>query len=135
VFSTQDVLVGIVIEIDQFIAPPNEHWLPRGQNNSNAGAQALRPQFNRPQGCFGPVNSAHERTQFSSPCKQDFRGQGPVGRLQICLIFVAVSIERNVALLVRAQMIYLGGQLAGRPGDACEHNTHQGGPGFQPLAL
>ena len=46
-FGTHRLAIGIVIELDEFQSPPNEHRVERGENKSNRNPKTLRSCFRR----------------------------------------------------------------------------------------
>ena len=68
--AAEDTFVGVVVEVDEFIAPPDEHRLARRQDNANAGPQILRPGADGSKGRFRPVLGAHQFAKFAASTKK-----------------------------------------------------------------
>ena len=75
VLSADDRLVGVVVEVDQILAPPDPDRLARGEHDANGGLQTLRPIRRRAHVRARPVVGAHERAHFSS-ARQEVRRSG-----------------------------------------------------------
>ncbi len=70
VLAAQDRPVGVVVQVDQVVAPPDEHRLPRGQQDTHAGLETARPVLGRAERRRGPVDRPHERSGFASTREQ-----------------------------------------------------------------
>ncbi len=63
-FAADDRLIGVVVEIDQLVAPPDEHGLARGEHDADRGPKRLRPGFDGAQGSARPIHGTHQLAQF-----------------------------------------------------------------------
>ena len=69
-FAADDGFVGIVIKIDQLLAPTDPDRLQGGQHDPDRHLQTLRPGVGRPKGCPAPVVTSHEAAQFTASCQE-----------------------------------------------------------------
>ena len=58
--------VSVIVKLDEVRSPPDEHGMPGGEQQSHAGAQALRPGVGRAEWRRRPVMSAHEGAHFAA---------------------------------------------------------------------
>ena len=65
-FGSHGPAIGIVVELDQFFAPPDEHRVIGVEQDPDRGAQALRPAFRRPSG-FDAQSWARVSAPISPP--------------------------------------------------------------------
>ena len=56
--------IGVVVELDEFRTPPDEHRVVGVEQDAHRGAQALRPAFRRSQRSRRPVMGARQRSHF-----------------------------------------------------------------------
>src|SRR6185437_3094970 len=64
--AANDVLVGVIVEIDHLLAPPDEHRLARGQHDPHAGLEAAGPGGGRTELCLAPVMPPDTAPHLSS---------------------------------------------------------------------
>jgi hypothetical protein len=51
--------VGVVVELNQLTAPPDQHRVLRGQQQARGGSQSLRPVLGMAERCAGPVEGTN----------------------------------------------------------------------------
>ena len=68
--AADDRLVGIVVEIDQLIAPADPDRLLRGEHDANGRLQALRPTIGRADRRAGPVKIPDQPGEFATADEQ-----------------------------------------------------------------
>src|SRR6187401_2877106 len=100
--AADDRLVGVVVEIDQVLAPADPERLARGQHDPNGGLEAERPALGRTQGRRGPVMRADQRAELSA-AGQKMDARPPVlgvVRLTLCQQGESSPLSRAVTLSV-----------------------------------
>ncbi|MGY4380966.1 hypothetical protein ACVWZ3_008605 [Bradyrhizobium sp. i1.3.6] len=65
-FRPHRLPVCIVVELDEFWSPPNEHRVPRGENEPHCNSKTLGPSVRRAHGCARPV----KRSRQSGPSRR-----------------------------------------------------------------
>ncbi len=85
--GSHGLAVRVVIELDQFGPPPDEHRVIGVEQDSHRGAQALRPGLRRPQLTCGPVIGPHQRAHLAAAGEEirkcplvDFQHEGIGGQ-------------------------------------------------------
>ena len=72
--AADDGLVRVVVEIDELVAPPDEHRLAGGEHDADGGLEGARPGVHRAEGGGGPVVAAHELAQLTAAGEEIFGG-------------------------------------------------------------
>jgi hypothetical protein len=67
---THSLTVGIIIELNEFRTPPNEHGMLGVEQQSYGRPKTLRPGFRRADRRRLPIMSAHERAHFA-PAREE----------------------------------------------------------------
>src|SRR5262249_62103718 len=67
VLAANDGFVGIIVEIDQLLAPADPDRLLRGQHDADRGLQVGRPMLGRADRCAGPIAAVHDRGKLAAP--------------------------------------------------------------------
>ena len=65
-FRPHRLAVGIVIELDEFRSPPDEHRMARGENEPHRDPKALRPCFRRAERRFRPVECPRQSAHLAA---------------------------------------------------------------------
>jgi len=68
--AAHDGDVGIVVEVDKIVSPPDEHGLARGEDDTDRGNQRSGPRLYWSQRCRCPVLPGHEGAELPRRCKQ-----------------------------------------------------------------
>ena len=69
-FATDNLTIRVVVEVDELIAPPDEHGLTRGEHDPHCGLQTLRPRSIAPQRRPRPVGAANVARPFRPPLEE-----------------------------------------------------------------
>ena len=69
-FGAHRLAVGIVIELDEFRSPPNEHRVARGENEPHRNPKTLRPCFRRAERRFRPVVFSRESAHLAAASQE-----------------------------------------------------------------
>ncbi len=64
--AADDGLVRVVVEIDELVAPPDEHRLAGGEHDADGGLEGAGPPVHRAEWGGGPVVAAHELAQLTT---------------------------------------------------------------------
>src|SRR5262249_38477439 len=70
--GVQESPVAVVIQSDQTLAPPHEHRLPRGQHDSHAGLEVLRPILWISERVSRPIERAHPVSHVAAAGEDSF---------------------------------------------------------------
>src|SRR5262249_47932084 len=64
--AADDRLVGVVVEVDQLLAPADPDRLTRGEHDAHRGLEAARPEFGAAEGGGRPVERPHARPKLAT---------------------------------------------------------------------
>src|SRR6476620_1970658 len=83
--GTHRLSVSIVVELDEFRSPPNEHRVARGKNEPHRNPETLRPCSRGPERCLDQSNALVKAPSSPPPNKKSLTSSPilatPLGRL------------------------------------------------------